>query len=619
MATTRAKAKNQALEASTDLINQISKSVAKVTREATEGKKTVRDMIGKAEKVDIVIEKLDKKDRKWKHFLAMPGQAPEDIVATRPQEFCKDQGGGGSYKIDYYYSDGTELNQKDIEVAGEGWMESRHDREARGVMGPMGATGVNGIPALFGQGQTTAAGGQELMRQVREGYTTAISTQQRSSDQMMQMLMASLMGSQNQQKQGPSDSDRQMQEEMRRMRDELTETRRIAEAEKAASAQRDLQKQIADLQMSQQQGKQDQMFEFLKMSQLNKDSGSSDLFKMMMMNMEGSKASKEETIGLFKEMLAKPDGNAKLTEMMMANTVGVMNMMQQAASSNLLGGGGAHPGWDVLSNALEGIAGAAAAHFETKGAQLAENPAQVTAPVPDVPELDEAPTLAGLPEHQEEEPVDEGPDLSGFTLDDFLGNLEKSDHLDAITLEKIGEQSALATAIKRLKQGVDIKEITARIYSHANHGNKIAIRWMERPEIWTPQILLSHGGKERTVELVQDIARFWWTKEQEGDDFDPNQWAISTGYKPIKVPGDIKSTSTVNKAKVGKKPSFGVSSSVPKDAVPFDASVPPENYVASEEEDVTPDVDDPAVEEPNDKNNSEEEFNEHADLEEGMG
>ena len=600
------------------LFKAISSSITDISAKSSDKALSFAEMARKAERVDIKIEKYDVKDKKWKHFLILNGQIPAEVEATGFHELCKYQGGGGSYTLEYTFDDAAKTSRKvnNIEVAGEGWMEARVDREARGLPGiptsVLNGLASNGLPSMpSGNGVYSGAMGSDILKQANEGFTTALSTQQRSSDQMMQMFMSMMMNNNNNRQQGgPTETERMMQEQMRRQEEELrrlredqAEERRRAAEERAASRAAELERRLEEVKASQVQSQQNQMFEFLKMSQDKGSSSTDAMLNLFALNRSDSKESTMMQMQMLKEMMQRPDPTAstsKVLETVMAATVSNMNMLQQAAASGLLGGGGSHPGWELAGNALEGLSTAIGMHLESKGAAQEQQAGAIYNPnnlpyaseVPmTVPALPAAPMMAGLPpmveepveveeEAQEIQEVKDRPDFSQVTLQDLLSSIEKEHRLDEITFTKISKDSALMSAIDKLKKGIDVHEITARIFAHANHGNEYAQNWLSFPVQWSAQLLMRFGGQHRAVELVENIVNFIEDLNTvEG--FDPDEWAKATGYRPLKKADEIPvgatpvTTTRMAQTKRGKRPSMGSTQGPMPETVPFDPSIPP--------------------------------------------
>lgn len=566
-------------ETVTKSVTSTLKDIKETFKDKDEGiKKLLKDKIGKAMDVTLRIWKHDDKTKQWIIFVDLPSQPLEEVVRYGVESVCKDQGGGGHYKVEYIFPDGDSIVQYNIRLAGHSYNESKLDREKYGI-----ATGLpgTGLPAVSMGDKSYYA--PDLLKQVESANKTALNTQSQSFDRMMQMFMMTLMGnSPNQQRQGGSETNPElatMKEELRALKEASTKAEQAREIERQREETRRLQDKMEQqakefdlklqaLSTDNSKNRTEMAIESLKAELSNRSRVDAPLMEMFRMSREDAVSNQNTTLGLFKEIMSKPDSTdqmARVQELVMNSSLASLNMMGQVMESGLLGGqsGGVA---EIVRDAIGGLTGVLSAYFgkggtpeDAEGEQSMPHaliPAYVDqAPLPELPEDAQTPTMGHVAEDAEpvtregEETIGEAPldptkavDDIEITLRDLLKDIPKNLRLNESMFAQYQAQGALMKAIAELEKGTPISEITTRIFAHHVHGSREAKFWLDHPVEVTGQLLARYGGprtQARAGDLVKDILKFLVFLDASGD---PNEWA-TTGYRPVKSRTQPKSKS----------------------------------------------------------------------------
>ena len=564
------------------VLDDISKAVKGATVGSPEA--LLKAAAEKHKTADIIISRKSKTGR-WAYFYTAEGQPMAEINPNDFETLCAHEGGGGEYMVKVKLPEGDPLKFGPYDVLGRTLAEPRSKVEVEGAVQaqfpadiqklafmPPGA-GTK-IPAGRDKSEEASLESQRQMFEMMNKYqeelahqtaqsgdrqiammTTMMQQQQMASNQLMQVLVATLNPRRDDsaQKTAQNEELRQVREELQRLRD------------KEHQAQIELLKQQIN----------DNKLEAIKASSQPKDNGVDKLFGSLLTAQQAAASENTKLMLKMMEMSAdRPNASDQITSIL-SSVIGAtstnLDLLSKAAQQGLLGGTDSpikdalvrsmESAIDVLPGLLQGLAssrggGQLPAHTQWQEEEYEEGDEAEAMPPVDAPvdtrrmpaydqpaHLPEAGAMGGI----QAAPIQEPPATRSTTpppaaapaptqapqyTEEQIAELTRR-MLTEEDLQALMKDQALTTILAKIQNSVSAKEISARVWAHAASPNRIAARWFADPEVITLQVVNTFqiGDNNRAVEIARDMMAFKAYMQQPGAD--ANAWP-DTDYRPVK-------------------------------------------------------------------------------------
>jgi len=571
------KAINEALEntykevgrVAAEAIKNADKGGSKGTSKAFE---SLAEMASQYETVDVMIYRYTepvKGAEKPAFFTKLPSQPIDDIRAQPPELLCKQEGGGGLYKVDVRSQDGRQtitLADK-LRISGPSLPTARSDAEANAALSAMGLfpSVSAGLPTSAGQNKSQSTEGLlvDLLKATVKGHHSG----KPEGGVSLQDLMPLILLSRQQQESAaprPDDSVTRLQEQVRELSAKLEQQQAVTrEAELRVQVNQanaaltrsnaEWERKFNEMQQTILKTTEDSKLQRLeeKLMQQNKPDSMMEMFGRIY---SGSQEDKRSTQEMFLTLLnnLSNKGSSEGTEVyqrLMASqteqTIKQLNLLTQLASSGLIPQGhNDHPGWTMLERVLGGVERAATTYLgglpeeEEEEEELEERQVAIERRNEQRRQLQ-----ARAQEEQEQEPVEqqepeELKELDYVAIKEAISQtLENLDESKIPSEAKVSEEEAARVkssqawrvALKALRDRENCKETTTRFFALAEGGDRLAQKMMAYPLFVVYQLLTPLGFVDRVEPLTLDLIEFWNHVQHGGD---PNEWCET--YKPIK-------------------------------------------------------------------------------------
>lgn len=520
---------------------------------------------------DIRIYRKNPKSGKMSLFHTIPDVKMNEIDPNDFDTLCLSEGGGGTYTIKVKPPDQDPIVFGAFDVSGRTLHEPASVTRENPFALPSGfdTPGIHAgaMTKIRENGKSDESTGimmnqfmdmmktyqQQLTEKTQEGadrqmnlMTTMMQQQYMSSQQMMQMLVATMNPERHRSSSEDDARVRRLEEELRSMREERS------------------RQEIQSLSQRMEDGKLTTLMEIIKAnnSGSKSDNGVAQIMAQLLSAQQTSASQNTDLLLKIMQMAnEKPSKSDEITSIL-STMVGVtstnLELLSKAAQQGLLGGSD-HPVKDAIVRSLESA-------IETipqilrglmpGGAALLPPPHDYDdedieeMPPPARPQLQQAPQsqpeqlpqaevgLGHLPQEVLPAPPtqpsapqtaeQQQQELTPEQLELIQRTMMTEDDLKTIARDK-----ALSTILARIQNGVSPKEISARIWNHANSPNRIAAHWFKNPEIITYQVIGTWelGNQKRAEAIIRDLIAFRAFLGQGGN---PNDWP-DTNYRPVRV------------------------------------------------------------------------------------
>ena len=556
------------------------------------------------ETVKVKIKKRNK-EGKMAAFVDLDGQAPAALEEVGLDSLCMAEGGGGDYEAWIQAPGKPPVKFWAGSVMGVSYDVPRSQREA--------GAGGNPFGNLFGGGNQPVPTGApntfhvpNLQQYVGGTIDTITKQSQDSTDRMLAMMMQQqqqqqqasqqmmMMQQQAAQQQmqmmgmmfnhektdGPSDSERELREQLKRMEDERRRDREREEDRRREEERRRMEDQRREderrwQQMQQQVAdqKNSQMVELMKLANRgDKDTGTL-IASIFSNNQQMAQQQQMQYTALLEKIMSQPSETEKigeLTNVMLNSQMAQMNLISQGMQAGLFGGGGEskHPILDAVKEgirALREMREGAAAGYDPGMMQEMPEPGQMAPPAyveqPQHPQLPQDGSMGGP---------------QAWDAPRVGGNQQQQQQIDpeaVVTeddLERLEKDRALVPVAAAIMNGDDPVEIPLRLYNYALHGgSKFAAKWLEYPVEVTSQICNYLDVPQQRAQQVLDVIiafiRYVTPADQGGQGKAPEEWpegyVTEQGARPDPKP--VAQAQSASTSYAGAGPEVGVSKQAP--------------------------------------------------------
>jgi len=555
-------ARDQINQKMSSFFDTVESSIKDAAKEAASGQKD--DPMSKLERMaqdfQEVHLKIEKKQRNGSRYelwcdLTLP---VEDVMARGTDVICKEQGGGGQYRVRVRAPGDKQARfAAEHNIAGQPLDQPRSDLE----MGFGSLPGIGGMPGSMpgfgnlqgfssprsGQGSGNQGSSQDptkLVEAMSRQFDKTLNSQQSSADRnnqlMMTMLMSMMQNNQQQSQPRQPAEDLETRKQLEKMREELQALERERERERARFERLEQDRKMEALLAARDK----ELAELKNMYQNHQNKSSEkDWLIPLITTMNNSQGQSTQTMVEIMKMAQQKPSELEMFGNFISTVSTVMNGQFEGQARLLevvkdsLSGGDDHPIRDAILRGMDGLMnlGSEALQAQAMKAQVQGDDAQVVGnEPPPIGGPDES--LQGLPEHEEapqvEEPEEPEEDEEGA----------EPELLTDAEFERMERDSALQKAIASILNGDHPSEATARFYRHATVGNnQIAFKWLQWPYDISEQVFthllgttIIAGPKGSEVDLAKalgdDVMDFSQYLDGGGD---PWKWA-KTGWTPEK-------------------------------------------------------------------------------------